>query len=214
MGIIIQPALKRHIVVAILGIASGFLGSILHDLTSPRSTTVRAERFEVVERSGRVLSYWGPDSDRGISPTTPRGTLLVFLDSHSVRRLELGARTGDSSPQLLFYDKDGPPDAPKHNVAQPRFSVDLGSTGSPVLIMRGGHGDRVTLGAHYGDVGWEELGWALSFRAWEPRATADIGYTRLHDGTYQSSVTLNNGQGKVWTALVGDVKPLPIVQKK
>lgn len=86
--------------VAIIAVAGGFLGSVLHDLITPKLTTVRAERFEVVEPSGRVLSYWGPDADRNIPPATPRGTLLVFLDSHAVRRLQLGAVAGNYSPHL------------------------------------------------------------------------------------------------------------------
>ena len=212
---IIGSAVKRYLVVAIIAVAGGFLGSVLHDLSTAKPTTVRAERFEVVERSGRVLSYWGPDADRNIPPATPRGTLLVFFDSHAVRRLQLGAVTGNYSPHLRFYDKDGPPDTPLRYDAQPRLNVGLGWTGSPVLRMRGGHGDSVVLGAMYGDVyGERELGWGLSFRAWEPSATADIGYTRWWDGTYRSSVTLNNGAGKHWGSFVGDLKPMPIVKKK
>ena len=200
--------------VAIIAVAGGFLGSVLRDLIIPKSTTVRAERFEVVERSGRVLSYWGPDADRNIPPATPKGTLLVFFDSHAVRRLQLGAVTGDNSPHLEFFDKDGPPDTPKNYYAEPRFSVRLGGTGSPILNMRGSYGDRVVLGAMYGDVyGERELGWGLSFRAWEPRATADIGYMRWWDGRYRSSVALNNGAGRRWESFVGDLKALPVIKK-
>jgi hypothetical protein len=201
--------------VGIVAVAGGFFGSVLHDLIGAKPTTVRAERFEVIERSGRVLSYWGADADRNIPPTTPRGTLLVFFDSHAVRRLQLGAATGNHSPELLFYGKDGPPDTPERYDAQPRFSIGLGWTDSPTLSMRGRDGDRMELGAMYGDVdGERELGWALSFRAWKPSATATIGYTRWWDGTYRSSVALDNGAGKQWGSFVGDLKPLPLASRK
>ena len=76
---IIGLAVKRHLVVAIIAIAGGFSGSVLHDLISAKSTTVRAERFEVVGRSGRVLSYWGPDADRNIPPLLREGPSSSFL---------------------------------------------------------------------------------------------------------------------------------------
>ena len=209
----IGTTIKRNIVVGIVAVAGGFVGSALHDRIRPRATTIRAERFEVVEPSGRLASYWGSDADPNIK--TQKGTLLIFLDPHGVRRCQIGSRASDYSPELLFCGIDGPPDKPQRYGAQPLLRVGLGWTDSPTLSMRGRDGDKMALGAMYGDVyGERELGWGLSFRAWEPSATADIGYMRWWDGTYRSSVALNNGAGKHWESFVGGLKPLPLVRKK
>ncbi len=211
----IRAAIKQNIVVGIVAVGGGFLGSALHDPVIAKPATIRAERFEVIEPSGRLLSYWGPDADRNIPATTPKGTLLVFLDSHGVPRFQAGTNNGDYSPHLLFYGADRPADLPGRYRAQPRFSLGLGETGSPTLHMRGAEGDRVELGAVYGDVsGQRELGWALSFAAREVRAEASIGYSRWGTGNYQSGVTLTDGAGKRWEARAGDpLRPLHLMKK-
>jgi hypothetical protein len=207
----IGATVQRNTVVALVAVAGGFVGSVLHDLIKAKSTTVRAERFEVVESSGRLVSYWGPDADPHIPSTTPKGAILVFVDPHGVRRCQIGSRVGDCGPELLFYDSDGPPAKPQQNSAQPRLSIGLGSTGSPTLNMHGHDGDRMDLGAMYGDVDGEpELGWGLSFRAFAVPATAAIGYGGWGNKSYRSFVTLTNGAGKSWEAVAGEeLKPLP-----
>jgi len=211
----IGAVIKRNAMVALLAVTGGYLGGVLHDIQSRNRTTIRAERFEVIEPSGRVASYWGPDADPQIPNTTPHGTLLVFIDSQGVRRCQIGSRVGDHGPELLFYDTDGPTDKPGPSNAQPRVSINLGGTGSPTLHMRGRDGDRMALGAMYGDVSGErELGWGLSFRAWAVPARADIGYSRWLDGGYQSSVALTNGADKHWEEVVGEkLKPLPLMRR-
>jgi hypothetical protein len=157
--LIINSAINRYFVVGMIAVAGGYLGSHLHHMITSESTTIRAERFELVGRTGRVLSYWGPDADRNSDTDARKGTILVFLDSDAARRLQLGGDSSDS-PHLLFYDKDGPTDTPKRYDARPRFQLQLGPTGSPVVHMRGSNGDQVLFGAHYGDAdGEQELGW-------------------------------------------------------
>jgi hypothetical protein len=123
---------------------------------------------------------------------------------------------GVYSPELLFYGSDGLPDKPQEFVAaQPRVRVALGNTGSPILHMRGSGGDRMSLGAMYGDVGGEpELGWGLSFRAFKVAATADIGYFRSWDGQYRSFISVANGTGKRWDVSADEkLTPMPLSQK-
>jgi len=198
---------RRDLVVIVIFVAGGFLGSVLHDSVKTKPTTIRAERFEVVDVSGHLVSYWGPDASPQMSHTTPRGTILVFMDRAGLRRFQVGSRAGDTSPELLFFGPGGPADGP-------RVGIELGGTGSPSLHLRGQEGDKMDLGAMYGDVsGKRELGWGLSFRAWEVPASAGIGYGRWWDGTYRSYVSLTNGAGKTWEAIAGDkLKPLPLAR--
>ena len=187
-----DASVGRNVVVVAIAVVSGYLGSALHDLMKPRPTTVRAGRFEVTDPSGRLVSYWGPDVNPQIPAETPKGALLVFMDPHGVRRCQIGARVGDNGPELVFFGTDGPS-------AGPRVGISLGGSGSPTLHMRGNDGDRMALGAMYGDVfGEPELGWGLSFRAWAVSASAGIGYGRWWNGTYRSSVSLSDGTGKTW----------------
>lgn len=201
----IEASVSRNIIVAVIAVAGGFVGGVLHDQIQQKPSTLRAERFEVVDRSGRIASYWGPDADPQIPNSTPRGTLLVFSDLQGVRRCQIGSRSGDTGPELLFFGSGGPTDGP-------RVGIELGGTGSPSLHMRGQGGDKMDLGAMYGDVsGKPELGWGLSFRASDVRASAGIGYGRWWDGTYRSSISLANGTGKIWEAVAGDkLKPIPL----
>src|SRR5512146_2721528 len=103
----IRNGFVRNGFVAIIALAGGFLGSMLHQNLTSAPTVVRAERFEVVERSGRLAAYLGPDPDPKITDAKRRGTMLVFLDRQGVRRCQIGSRVGDNAPELLFYDTDG-----------------------------------------------------------------------------------------------------------
>jgi hypothetical protein len=205
--------LQRHAAVVVLATCGGYFGATIQEWTKAAPATIKARRFEVVGQAGNVLGYLGPASDTRVSDTTQRGLLLVFLDPSGVRRCQIGVSDGSYSPRLLFYGKDGPPDKPKpYDYSQPRLGIGLGWTDSPTLNMRGQAGDKVALGAIYGDVsGTPELGWGLSFRALKVSATADIGYARWLDGTYRSSITLNDGAGNRWEAIAGEKpKPLPL----
>jgi hypothetical protein len=209
----IWPNVKSNAVVSLVALAGGFLGSWLFAAIGPRPATVRAGRFEVVDPSGRTTSYWGLDPNVHLQSSTPKGTLLVFLDSNGRHRCQIGSNSGDYSPQLEFYGTAGPMDDPEHYDVQPRFSVALGDTGSPFLLMRGRDGDKVLLGAVYGDVGGEpELGWGLSFRAWKVPAAAGIGYSRWRGG-YVSGVSAEDGAGKKWSAQAGEFTLMPLQRR-
>jgi len=45
----IGAVIKRNAIVALLAVAGGYLGGVLHDIQNRNRTTIRAERFEVIE---------------------------------------------------------------------------------------------------------------------------------------------------------------------
>ncbi len=192
----------------------GFAGSALHGLIGPKPTTVRAERFEIINSSGHLASFWGPDPDPQISPGTLRGTLMVFLDPNGVRRCQVGTSLGDYGPVILFSGKEGPRGASIQQ-DQYRLWLGLGDHEDPFLYMRGSNGSQVKLGAEHGDApGPGEDQWGLSLRAWQVRAAASIGFTRWPDGHYRAGVHLDDGEGSRWNASAGaPLKPLPLVKR-
>lgn len=210
----IGTSFRERAAVAVIAIASGVLGSVLYDLIKPKPTTIRAERFELLDPPGRLVSFWGPDGNHRIPSTSSKGALLVFEDPHGRRRCQIGSRIGDYGPELMFYGADGPSDKPERFDSVPRVSIGLGGTGSPMLNMRGTRGDQMTLGAMYGDVpGEPEGGWGISFRAWDIQARAAMGYRHSWDGSYQSGITLSDGRGKSWNAAAGELRPLPLLKR-
>jgi len=151
--------------------------------------SIRAKRFEIVGPSGKILSYWGPDSDPQIPAATPKGVLLVFMDPNGVRRCQVGAGVGNYSPELQFYGKDGPSETkPQQYLPHPRFSIGLGYNDDPGLAMRDQSVERIVLGAVHGDApGPSEDTWCLSLR--EPvttlvRSRASLCAYRALDGTH------------------------------
>jgi len=114
----IGTGFQKNAMVAVVAVAGGYLGSVLHERISTNSGVLRAQRFEVVGSSGNILSYWGPDSNPQIPATTPKGTILVFMDLHGVRRFQLGSRVGDYVPEFQLYGEDGPRAEPKQYVPE------------------------------------------------------------------------------------------------
>jgi hypothetical protein len=210
------PEIRKHVAVGMIAVFGGFFGSLLHGWMRPNLAAIRANRFEVVDTSGRVLSYWGPDRDPHIPAATRKGILLVFLDPDGVRRCEIGSRSGDYGPELLFYGKDGPSDVkPERYLSQPHFRAALGYNEDPILTMRGRGGSQVILGAIHGDApSPSEDQWGLSLRAWTVPAGANIGFFRWWDGSYHASVAIRDGAGRNWEAAAGgELKALPIVKR-
>lgn len=202
--------LFRHAVVVCLAIACGYFGATVRDWTKGAQAVVHARRFEVVDQTGKMRAYLGADSDTGLGDI-----VLVFLEPDGLRRSQLGVRSGTYRPHLLFYGDDGPADKPARYDAQPRVSLSLGDTGSPTFSMRGHDGDQMRLGAVYGDVSRErELGWGLSFRAWDVPAEVGFGYSRWPNG-YEAGISLTDGAGKRWRVSVGEgLKPVPLMKRR
>lgn len=194
-------SIQKNSVILLIAIAGGFLGGNMRDTISTRSEVVRAKRYEVIGASGKVLSYWGPDSDPLIPGATPKGMLLVFLDPDGVRRAQIGGSVGDYAPQLLFYAKGTPSEDGRGRFpVEPRLNVGLGHTGDAFLTMRDDKGVRVLLGADSGDVSnTQEDDWRLAFIS----RTGAVAYLGTHgEGSGKSqalvSVRDDNGQAKTF----------------
>jgi hypothetical protein len=178
----IKTAIKKNAVVAVVAIGGGFVGSMIHDSFKISPTTIRAERFEVIG-AGRLLSYWGPDSDPQIPAETPKGSLMVFMDTSGTRRCQIGSRIGDYGPELKFYGKD----------AKARVELGLQVYDDPGLMFSNRNTWRVLLGAIHGDApDPSEDSWGLRLRSENVRSS--IGAYRSYDGTYSASVDLADAQ--------------------
>lgn len=183
--------------VAVIALAGGFLGGAIHDwvrggsvraATSSAPEVLRAKRFEVISASGQTLSYWGPDSDRHIPASTPRGVLLVFMDAKGTRRCQIGSRIGDFGPELLFYDKEGPLPGDQRRVSDPRFALELGYNDDPSLRMRNKNTWRILLGAEHGDApDPSEDTWSLRIRGGQTSEAGVTGY-RTYFGRYAAGI--------------------------
>jgi hypothetical protein len=148
----VKKTVQRYAVVLLLAVAGGFLGSSFHEWIRADSEVVRAKRYEVIGASGKILSYWGPDSNPSLPAETPKGIILVFLDADGVRRAQIGSGIGSYAPELLFYGREGRPENGAAGYSpEPRFRIGLGYNEDPFLTMRDRRARRVLLGAYHGD---------------------------------------------------------------
>jgi hypothetical protein len=195
----LRAAILKNVGVSLLAAGAGFLGSVIHDRgvihfwTRDSHEVFRAQRFEVVDHSGALLSYWGPDSNPQIPVSTPRGVILVFIDPKGVRRCEIGSRVGDFGPELKFYDESGPSEVePRQSVPEPRFAVSLFYGDDPILAMRGRDAWRVLLGAEHGDApSPSEDTWSLRIRGGDESYALLTGY-KTYFGQYGAGVLLRD----------------------
>jgi hypothetical protein len=56
-----KPAVQKNALVTIVATVAGYFGSAIHGWTNPKRDVLRAERFEVVNGAGKVVSFWGPE---------------------------------------------------------------------------------------------------------------------------------------------------------
>jgi hypothetical protein len=188
-----RTTILKNAAVTLIAATAGFFGSVIHDWTGDSHEVFRAKRFEVVDGSGAVLSYWGPDSNPQIPVTTPKGVILAFIDPKGVRRCEVGSQAGDFGPELKFYDESGPSEIkPRRSVAEPRFAVSLFYADDPVLAMRGRDAWRIELGAEHGDAPSPgEDTWSLRIRGGPASEAMVTGY-KTYFGHYGAGVLLRD----------------------
>ncbi len=187
-------AIFEKLGMTVLALSAGFLGSVLHDWTmgrpvappQPAPGVIRAKRFEVVDASGRALSFWGPDDDSSLPPTTPRGTLLVFLNARRQKGIEFGSRSGDLSPTLRFYDRND----------RERVRLAFAQGDDPYLGFSGSQIEgTVVLGAIESDVLTGKPGdsWGLKLRSRGARAS--IFSSHWEGAQPAAGVNISDGRG-------------------
>jgi hypothetical protein len=152
----------------ILGaLVAGFVGGILgtgtvhsHRQENPEEV-VRARRFELMDRGGRAISYWGFDKNDDVA--------LVFGSNWAAGRPNGGPRPGgldipdnqraalgvvDDSAYLIFRGADG----------KQRVYLALNFFEKPALVMGDETGGRLSLGVQQSDTpGPRDDAWFLEF---------------------------------------------------
>jgi hypothetical protein len=195
---LIRTAIWEKTSIAVIALAGGFFGSVLHDwVRGPAASlaasapleVLRAKRYEVVNESGRVLSFWGPDNDPSIPAMTPKGTLLVFMNAKGQRGIQFGSRTGDKGPTLQFFDRNH----------RQRVRLALSQGDDPILgfsstVIEG----AVLLGAIEGDVWTDKPGDAWGLRLRSLKARSSIFASEWYDGTHRAGVAVVDETGS-WT---------------
>jgi len=207
--------IQKYGAIFVIAIAGGFLGSSLHERVSADSDVVRAKRYEVIGQSGKVLSYWGPDSNPGLQSEIPKGVLLVFMDPDGVRRAQIGSSIGNYAPELLFYGRQGPSEGGPRS-PEPRFRIGLGYNDDPLLTMLDGRARRVLLGAYHGDApSAQEDDWRIAFLS-RTGAAAYLGTHGVNSGRSQAFATVRDDKGLSWslpTDFHYDIESVPIVPR-
>jgi len=174
-------------------LVAGFVGGVLGErLAYTRRRVqpeqiVRARSFELVDETGRAISYWGIDSRNyavlafgsywppdktgrgGQHPTLP-------LDDPNNQRATIGVIA--DSPFLEYKAPDG----------KTRMSLGLSIYEKPLLWMADETGHRLWLGNPQSDTpGPNDNNWILSFepdRAWMGMFTVDEGGQKYVRGTF------------------------------
>jgi hypothetical protein len=192
----------KQIIVVGAALAAGFFGGVtstfvLRGYLQPRpEQVVRARSFELVDRSGRVISYWGIDKGQSV--------VLAFGSRPDTRLAEGAARPihaplglynpanqlaaigllANDSPTLTLRGADG----------KTRVRLDLSDWAQPALIMEDETGPRVLLGIDQSDTpGPGDNNWALVFGP-EERARIGMGTEKVSGTTYLRGGVFVNGK--------------------
>jgi hypothetical protein len=184
--IAIKEGLRTYGMVAVVALCAGFLGAASYEWVIGMPGTVRANRFEVVSPGGRLLSFWGKDDDPSIPASTPKGTLLVFMNAKGQRGAEFGSVTGNNGPTMNFYDRNH----------RQRVRLALTQGDDPFLGFSSNERDgSVFLGSLHDDLWTDKPGdsWGLELRSGNVRAT--LTAVEWFDGTNRAGVTVQDERG-------------------
>ena len=165
----------KQIFVIVAALLAGFVGGIFGTLVTrgreqPRTErVVRARSFELVDKTGKAISYWGIDKGNNAVlafgshwPMPPAGGggshPLAGLDDPDNQRAAIGVI--DDLPFLHMRGADG----------KTRVRLYLSDHGKPILLMEDENTWRVALGIDQSDTpGPQDNDWALQFypeRVW------------------------------------------------
>jgi len=170
--------------------AAGFLGAQIRVNSVPvqaaQNDVVRANRFELIGRSGKAVAYWGSQDGQNAS--------VRFLDEAGAEVAVLGLL----APHVPGLDLKGPD-------SRTRLTLRLeGEDANPILAMSDAKWEgRVLLGfvrPDHPDASWDQ--WALMLRApGKEIPVASMGMTRDPvSGRISTNVRLLGEDGKFWVA--------------
>lgn len=180
----------KQILTIVAALLAGFVGGILGTRVAPArhegspEQIVRARSFELVNKSGQAISYWGVDKgDNAVlafashwpatsgGPHDPSGPPPQPLDNPRNQRMAIGVI--DDSPFLIVRGADG----------KTRVRLLLSMYGKPVLLMEDETGPRVLLGVEQSDTpGPRDNDWSLAF--FPERARIGMYTEKLGGQTY------------------------------
>ena len=140
----------RNVLFLALASLFGFIGGTVQTWLRPAQTAapavVRATRFELVDDSGRLISFWGFDGRKHL--------VFTFLDKGRNDLATLGLSSGNA-PFLDLVGKDG----------KSRLILQLFGDDRPLLAMSDGHYEgRIMLGFIQPDTPTPTDDWGLFFR--------------------------------------------------
>jgi hypothetical protein len=59
----LRTAIQKNAIVAVVAIGGGFFGSVIRGWIQVDHDVLRANRFEVIDKSGIVMSFRGPENN-------------------------------------------------------------------------------------------------------------------------------------------------------
>lgn len=182
---------KANIRILLLAAIVGFLGGLAGNVVrtggaEAQPTTLRAERFELVDASGAPVAFWGPDEGQKI--------VLAFIEHNGNQLAALGVESGPTA-FMDFKGRDG----------KTRFAVQLRNPlEKPSLVLSDNtYEGRVMFGFIPFDApSPEDDDWALVFRPPHSEVgIASLGVLKDHvKQDRYATIRLLGRNGKVWSA--------------
>jgi hypothetical protein len=187
----------RQFLLVSASLLAGFTGGILatrmvRSSDRPEAVDiVRARSFQLVDKNGKEISFWGVDRDNNVvlafgarpevaahmGRTHVRDGGPQGLENQRNQLAVIGLQANDS-PMLQFNGAD----------RWPRASLYLRDDGKPILLMEDETGPRVSLGLDQSDTpGPDDNDWALVFaenRAWIGTKTEQVGAEKYVRGVF------------------------------
>jgi hypothetical protein len=147
----------KTIFTVVISLVAGLIGGVVGQrITSnadvQSSVVVRANRFELLNGSGKMVSYWGFSSDF-------ERTVLAFQDPSGKERMRIGMTDRSRAPEWVMAGHDG----------RPRINAIVDGLNSPRIAMSDALTSRILLGTwrQSDALGAEKEGdsvWRLVFR--------------------------------------------------
>jgi hypothetical protein len=186
----IQKMLGILLIGGIGGVCGGYVGYLYADHRASIVTrSVRAERFELLGKDGKVRAFWGELQDGKV--------VAAFVDLHGKVKADFGVTNDGEVQWLCFYGRDG------------RKRVRLGTDEffqSSLILGDDQHESRLIVGSIPGDLPVRSDSWGLvlpqkgTFDIW-----AGIGIRESREGQRTAPfLSIRDAGGLRWSAPVGE----------